>query len=184
MKSTRDIAVLATVLSLFSGSAAQATPNHSFTITNNTSLILWFTQAQGMCSAGYSGFTDIPPHSTITINWTDSNDFAIGCTDREKFIAFNYGSSDWQGWLGMVHRKINGDWYNGQFYAAKITTPSSSTYTFSDGDEPPEWINPVCSHTDTGCFGPFSEMVDDDKTDYNWQLLYKTETGYDFQYNK
>ncbi|WP_395676958.1 hypothetical protein [Inquilinus sp.] len=182
MKSALGIAFLAATIPLIVGSTAHAEEKHSFNITNNSSVTMKLNQIQSMCVSGYSGYGDIPPHTTITINWTDRNSFGDDCTNREKFIAVWYDRGDWQGWLGMVHRKISGDWYNGQFYAYHLHVGSYTDYTFGDNPPPPGTISALCSHNND-CFGPFSEMVDDNKTNFNWQRVYKTEDGWEFRYD-
>jgi hypothetical protein len=49
--------------------------------------------------------------------WEDSNNAGEGCTNRDKFIAFSVAWGGWSGWLGVTHRKLTSDWYNGQYYA-------------------------------------------------------------------
>lgn len=162
---------------------------HQFDIINNSSHTLRITGALGRCVSAIQSDTFIYPGSRTTFKWNDANDAGLNCTNKDKFVGFTFslGSGQtWNGWLGMTHRKLSGStWYNGQFYAGYLALTIGSgemTYYYEDGGQPPGWIQALCSNNNN-CFGPFSEMEDKNKDDYNWDHSFQTESGWAFQIN-
>jgi hypothetical protein len=198
----------AAVVALLAGTnVVHAEGDHSFTIKNNSGNTINITSVHGYCVTSIDAPQSIASGGTATVNWVDSNNIkeivwmaahgphsartrtapprsegidGVGCTNTQKWVIFkisNYGGS-----YGIVHRKISGDWYNGQFWAVSAEITSDGGWTWQDSNQVPDSrVSASCSHT--GCFGKFGEMVNNGKDSYNWPRIYKTEDGYQFQFN-
>jgi hypothetical protein len=174
--------LIAAAASLLAGTVpGQASQWHQFDIINNSSQFLTISSFVGRCVGEIDGITGVNPGSRATIKWNDSNDYGEGCTNRDKFVTFQVNWQGWSGWLGITHRKLTSDWYNGQFYASFLSVTGNG-YSFTDGSPPPSSVKALCEHNND-CFGPFSQMEDAGKNGYNWQHSYRTESGWAFEFN-
>lgn len=184
-----------------------AQESHSFTIKNNSGGEIIITSMHGYCVKSIDWPRSIAAGETATINWVDSNNGieiewmaahgaqstrtravrpqskgmdGVMCANSQKWVDFQVDG--YQGTYGMVHRKIDGDWYNGQFWATSIQITSDGLgWNVDETDVVPDNVSASCSHS--GCFGKFSEMAANGKDSYNWPRLYRTEDGYQFQIN-
>lgn len=187
---------------------------HYFSIINNTNYTLdIFTPTMSLSGSSYANYlrgkctyTGVQQDSTtgnkINYSWEDSNNVdgdgggsgsvGGGCTNRDKWVIFGIALTRGNETrfipviLGMTHRKMDGNWYNGLFYVEWIDPSSSnSVFTdFRDGVFPSSnQIYTTCrgyENDKNACFGPYSQMEVDDKNDYNWPRVYQTENNWQF----
>lgn len=174
--------MIAIVAGLLAGTvSAQASQWHQFDIINNSSRYLTIPSFIGRCVSKINGVMGVGSGSRVTIKWDDSNNIGDNCTNKDKFVAFQVSWQGWSGWLGITHRKLTSKWYNGQFYATYLGV-NGTGYSFADGSSPPASVKALCEY-DNNCFGPFSQMEDAGKNDYNWARSYQTESGWAFEFN-
>lgn len=199
----------AVVVLLTATNVVHAEAPHSFTIKNNSRDTISITSMHGYCIKSIDTPQPIAPGGTATVNWVDSNNSTeiewmaahgphsartravhpnskgidgFMCADAQKWVVFQM--SNYAGSYGMVHRKISGEWYNGQFWAVSAEITSDGGWQWIDSNQVPDsGVSASCSHMNTGCFGTFGEMVSNGKDSYNWPRIYKTEDGYQFQFN-
>lgn len=176
--------VLATVTT-----AVHAEGSHHFDIHNGSSKTITISRTIERCiehGKEVNWPQTIASGETYRVYWDDSNSIydygGYGCINKDKFVAFSISidGGDYDGYLGITHRRLSGSkWYNGQFYAQDITVYSNGTINGTDGPSPPGYIFPECTNNND-CFGPWSEMEMDNKNSYNWPRSFQTEDGWAF----
>lgn len=167
---------------------AHASQWHQFDIINNSSRYMSIVGIQGRCVTEVNIKDGLNPGERTTVSWNDSNDADWDCTNRDKYIAFQFyldGGQSWIGWLGVTHRNLySNDWYNGQFYTHILGLYTPHNYHFADGNPPPSWIQALCTYGPNACFGSFTQMEDNGKDSYNWPRFHENENGWAFQINE